>query len=634
MATLTTSAAPLHHPFHRNPFRVLGLAGEVTWPEIVRAAERLRELESWGTFATAWDLPWLGTVRREPADVEAALTRLADPPQRLRDRMFWFHERDAETAVAYLTPASIRDALEGWAATVLPVAKHDAAVVALVAALSLDEGLNDPGLWKRMLQEWSAAITNDEYWLALMRIEMEGGFDQPASLGEVRELRETALRQVAEIVLGRAREAVIEGVPQRAVRAVEALRDELPAGIYDEMCGELARHLGVAPAGFAERPQPAPPPSKASEPVSRPGFVGADREAPREAPPPRRTMARMAGDTVLEVPYVEPDPPSNPMDGPARADGPARQEDRPARVDDPTRQEDQPTRVDDPTQQEDRPAQEEEEIAPIPPDPTPSDTPPVELSEPAVRSPASANVVPDDDDAPDSRVPREAMSAHLSRLRSRTKPGAPPGERPTAADVPADRQGSPTAADPPFEPPAAWPAPQRAPTPPTPRRERALRPALLVALAVTLAAAVLFLGPWLRPDSDAASFPRPTDSALASLVERIDGTDDALAQIVLQRAENTEERAFSRRSMGDYRGLIDDYDWRIAQGLRHDPQAYRRVLRYYDTAHARYRAAVAASRVLADRYDHLIRHWNRLIDQYNDRVRESTPWAGAEARAP
>src|SRR5688500_3433271 len=115
---MTATTHIVSDPFRDNPYRVLGLPGEAAWPEIARAAERIRGLVSWGAYQTPWDLPWLlHPVRREPAHVDAALTRLADVDLRLRERLFWFHERDAEDAVAYLTPASIRDAMEGWAAT-------------------------------------------------------------------------------------------------------------------------------------------------------------------------------------------------------------------------------------------------------------------------------------------------------------------------------------------------------------------------------------------------------------------------------------------------------------------------------------------------------------------------------------
>ncbi|MFN2420632.1 MAG: hypothetical protein ABR527_04555 [Gemmatimonadota bacterium] len=291
--TLSPPTVALRDVLQRNGFRTLGLPGEATWSEIVHAADRLRG-RSWIRHRTNWDLPWLGPVRREVGDVDAALDRLAEPDLRLLDRMFWFHDRDAETAVGYLAPGSILNALEGWAATALPVARHDAAVVALVAASSLDAGMDDIALWRRTVREWTDLIENEGYWLAFMKAELAGGFERLASLGDVRDLRESALGCVTDLVISGAREMLIAGKPGQAIRAVEMLRDELPPEAFDEMCGDVARVLGVG--ALAARKEPLPParteflPHAASD-DSTPWWVPRDEQAIPEA-------------TSSEAPYV------------------------------------------------------------------------------------------------------------------------------------------------------------------------------------------------------------------------------------------------------------------------------------------------------------------------------------------
>jgi hypothetical protein len=262
--TLSPPNVALHDLLQRNAYRILGLPGEAVWSEIVDAAERLRG-RSWTRHRSPWDLPWLGPVRREAGDLDAALARLAEPDLRLLDRMFWFHDRDAEAAVAYLVPGSIRNALEGWSATSLPVARHDAAIVALVAASSLDAGMDDIALWNRTVRDWAALVENEGYWLAFMKAELAGGFERLASLGDVRDLRESVLGSVTDLVVSGAREALIAGKPGHAIRAVEMLRDELPVGVFEETCADLARVLGVGPRA----PRSVAEPRVQSEPEQR-----------------------------------------------------------------------------------------------------------------------------------------------------------------------------------------------------------------------------------------------------------------------------------------------------------------------------------------------------------------------------
>jgi hypothetical protein len=242
--TLSPPASGLSDPFQRNAFRVLGLPGDATRCEIVDAANRLRG-QPWSQNHTPWDLPWIGPVQRKAEDVEAALAHLAEPDDRILHRMFWFHDRDAEDAVAYLGPDSIRDALEGWSSTSLPIPCHDAAIVALAAAASLDPEMEDMELWHRALREWKKIIENERYWLEFMKAELAGGFERSASLGDVLDLRESLLSCVADLVVGAARRTLIAGNPEQALRAVEMLREELPPEVFTEACLQLARPASV-----------------------------------------------------------------------------------------------------------------------------------------------------------------------------------------------------------------------------------------------------------------------------------------------------------------------------------------------------------------------------------------------------
>ena len=268
--TLSPPASGLSDPFQRNAFRVLGLPGDATRSEIVDAASRLRG-QPWGQNHTPWDLPWIGPVQRKAEDVEAALAHLAEPDDRILHRMFWFHDRDAEDAVAYLGPDSIRDALEGWSSTTLPIPLHDAAIVALAAAASLDPEMEDMELWHRALREWKKIIENERYWLEFMKAELAGGFERPASLGDVLDLRESLLSCVADLVVGAARRTLIAGNPEQALRTVEMLREELPPEVFAEACLQLARPAsvngGAKPQVTLAEPRSPVPEARSPEPA-------------------------------------------------------------------------------------------------------------------------------------------------------------------------------------------------------------------------------------------------------------------------------------------------------------------------------------------------------------------------------
>jgi hypothetical protein len=250
MMSGSVSDVPKSELILRNAYRVLGLPGEAGWQEIEAAAARER--------GTGWDLPWLGTVTRTPARRGLALNRLVDPYQRLRERLFWFHEAAAEEAVEDLEPAFLRNAMEGWAATTVVAARHDAALVALLAAIVLDPHVEDAPLWRTTLMRWREVLESEEYWVAVIRVEREGAFEFPAPFAEIYELRENALAMIAEVLNGIARSAVLSGDTDAARRAIEVLRETLPKKIFDMRIGNLAGRLAedrvVPTAGSALDP--------------------------------------------------------------------------------------------------------------------------------------------------------------------------------------------------------------------------------------------------------------------------------------------------------------------------------------------------------------------------------------------
>lgn len=219
----------------RNAYRILGVGGEAGWAEIRGAAAR--------DDPGPWDLPFLGPVSRTPAERGLALNRLVDPSQRLRERLFWFHETLSEGAVRDLDPATLRNSMEGWGSTSEATALHDAAVVGLIATLTLDPQVEDVDLWSRVLERWRAVLSAEEYWGAVIRAESQGEFEIPAPFGEIYELREKALGLVLEIPAAIARKAVLDDDLPLARRAIDALRNAVPEDDFVSLVGDLAKRV-------------------------------------------------------------------------------------------------------------------------------------------------------------------------------------------------------------------------------------------------------------------------------------------------------------------------------------------------------------------------------------------------------
>jgi len=412
-----------------------------------------------------------------------------------------------------------------------------------------------------------------------MRVEMEGGFETPASLGDLRDLRDAALSHPAGVLLDRARAAILDGEGQVATRALGVLREALPTPLFDELCGELAAHLwGGATSTTPTRktqqaqspPKPAPPKRVVLEPTVEP-------PAPWAAPPASSTSEPEPAEPAAEAPAAG---------APAVADLPA--EPPVPRID---------RRV---------------------------------MSERLARLRAMSTATPPVDRAPEPVDPAPEPVVHTHE----PIPEPLPVEEPRAeipAPPPADEAPIPAAAAQiplsPLEPIVAEPAPAEPAeaTPSEPAFPRWSLPRVsrrvLAGAALAAAIATLFLlAPWPRsfhPSGPVVATP-PENPMRATLFTRMEAADDAVARLLMERAENHTERAFLRRTIADYRTLMDDYHWRMQRSLPYDPVGYSRVNGYLRDDLARYLASTADARAIADRYNALLREHSRLVDQYNE----------------
>lgn len=565
----THPASPAGDVVVRNPYRVLGLPGEARWSEIRSAAERLLDAPDPSGETTPWDLSWLDPLPRTEADVERALTRLADPNLRLRDRLFWFHERVAETAVYELTPATIRNALEGWSATSQPLARHDAAVVALIAAIALDPAVEKSAIWRRAVEEWEEALTLEAYWLDVLRLEMEGGFEDPASLADVREIRERGTRLVTEPLLGYAREAVIAEDLPRAARILAVLRETLPEEVFENRCGDLAEHVwGSFDADWSPdaRKEPLEP---TDDSTSRAGAIDTQNPALWDFAADEEEAPAEPGETEAHEAMARMDEPG-PSEGGAEPDEPG------------------PSEPPEPESSE-PPAGPDEPAVVVPPPATPSEPPP---------TPSEPPPTPDAATAPDEAPPGASPATEPS---SEAPDTAPVDERPAASDEPG-------------------PAPART----RPRTDDRVsrwrrRPGPLPLIAAVVALVVVTLAallPRLRSGAEAGA--TPADATVRRDVERrMDTIDAALAEALVDRVEIDEEIGLLRESVEGYQTLVDDYERRMARRLPADREAYRRVVGLRDDARRRLEAALADRRAVEERIDRIERIGSDLIAEWN-----------------
>jgi hypothetical protein len=210
-----------------NAYRCLRLSANATVSEIHKAAASMRRDAALGVAdTTVADVPDLGQIPRTERDIRSALGRLANPEQRLKDRLFWFHGppefRDAE---AHARPTDDLDQSQKIARG------HDEALGRLFAAFKA--GVDEPGLlcWIQTLRSWHQVVTDDDYWALTLVLEERGAFEPAALPSEVDALRDDAVRLAAEVLVIEGRDALARNdaaIVRRILGALGELADTGP----------------------------------------------------------------------------------------------------------------------------------------------------------------------------------------------------------------------------------------------------------------------------------------------------------------------------------------------------------------------------------------------------------------------
>ena len=186
-----------------NAFRTLGLPATADQAAVDAAARRLR---LWPDPArippTPWDVPWLGPLRRARPDVENAVARLADPTQRVAERVLWYHGQRPPPLAA--------------AAQTLPADDPDAPLGTLHAAVVIDPDAADVDRWRTVLGGWTG--DRDEVRRqadALYAADAAGRFEKAATRAEMAAATAAVPVAIGEHLAARGRAALDAGDADR-----------------------------------------------------------------------------------------------------------------------------------------------------------------------------------------------------------------------------------------------------------------------------------------------------------------------------------------------------------------------------------------------------------------------------------
>lgn len=221
-------------PLALSAFRTLGLPATASQSEVFEAASALRlGLQLGVEKRFDGDLAWLAPTRRAESDVRDALGRLADPPRRAAERLFWFHGDSKAPRPASL--AGLRRDADALAAGGGPAARHDAALLLLAALHALDPQFNEPAAWADAFRLWREEVGREEFWSLLVAADLKGEFEQALTFGEAAALRAETPRLVSKAVADAAVRAAVGEDYALAGRALAVLRAAaLPPPLLDE----------------------------------------------------------------------------------------------------------------------------------------------------------------------------------------------------------------------------------------------------------------------------------------------------------------------------------------------------------------------------------------------------------------
>ena len=210
--------------FRLNAYRALRVPASASASDIQKAAANMRRASAHVREDVRIRHPATGRRVSHGRDISAAVSRLANPVQRITDRLFWFCQLPTPSGAQRV----IRHGSTG----------HDCVLRALFGAM--EGGLHEAGLaaWVDALRGWRALTCDDDYWFLTLIYEDSGNFEAPATPDEVEALRADAVRLAACPLIVAARAAQADGEDDTVRRVLAAL-----SSLTQRLVG-LGRHRG------------------------------------------------------------------------------------------------------------------------------------------------------------------------------------------------------------------------------------------------------------------------------------------------------------------------------------------------------------------------------------------------------
>lgn len=169
-----------------NAYRVLGLAAGASQAEVDGAARRMRLCADEGSSIVNDTPDALPPFHRTRQNIESAVARLTHPETRVVERVLWFCKpAAAATSLGDARGIKGRPTPDepSWPSDIAQ--SHDRSLAMVCAITGRGPLSYDWDLWKRAATEIGRLAQSSEYGDWLQRIEADGGFDKPATSGEI-----------------------------------------------------------------------------------------------------------------------------------------------------------------------------------------------------------------------------------------------------------------------------------------------------------------------------------------------------------------------------------------------------------------------------------------------------------------
>lgn len=227
--------------FSQNAFRMLGLPGDANQADIQAASAAMRRAIKLGVEkSTPWDFPRLGPLHRTEESIRNALGCLANPQQRIRERFFWFIEKETCIVLKDFSFSYSGRRCQMPNLSHLPGWGHDSTILEFLTTITVDPQMGNLDRWTSILQLWSDNMSGEAYWQYFKEVELRGGFEPVAGEEEFHAIEIQTERFVEDIIASIARNAMSQNNIILFQRSFDLLQNaDIDARVLSEIESDL-----------------------------------------------------------------------------------------------------------------------------------------------------------------------------------------------------------------------------------------------------------------------------------------------------------------------------------------------------------------------------------------------------------